>query len=130
MKLVQQYGAYTINTAITKEQFEAAKRYAPQSLILMENDSPVFAVDCNTKANGSVGKHGITFNAVAQDKTLYVTMPCVVASTETTETLKAKLENEFGMILFNLGKIEAQVNAAVEAASAAIATVSEAIVIG
>ena len=128
MKLVQQYGSYTITTTITKDQIAKAKRYAPKSLTLMEDKTPVFAVDSGK--TGSISKNGITFNSVSNDGTLYVTCPCVVAESETPAQIKAKLEEDFGMILFNLKQVEDQVNTAVEAAAATIASVSEAIVIG
>lgn len=127
MKLIQNHDAITIVSDITQETFEKAKRYAPQSLQLREDKNVVFAI--NVSACGSTNKNGIGFTGVNADGKLYTTMACPKFGTLSTADARAELEADFGMILFNLKKIEDQVTEAVGAAAAAIATVSDSIVL-
>lgn len=128
MKLIQNHDAITIVSDITQETYEKAQRYAPQSLQLREDKNVVFAI--GVSACGSTNKNGIGFTGVNADGKLYTTMTCPKFGSLSAADARAELEADFGMILFNLKKIEDQVTAAVGAASAAIATVSDSIVLG
>lgn len=58
--------AAVITSAFTTAQLEKLKKYAPEALVLKDEDKkPVFMVDVATK--GSIGPMGVVFNATAYD---------------------------------------------------------------
>ena len=128
MKLINTFDAITISTNITAEQLSKAEKYAPESLILVEDKQPIFAI--NVAGKGSVNKNGIVFDGVSRDGTLYVTMTNEAISGMSEEDAHAMLEENFGMVLFRLKQVEDQVELAIGIATENIATVSAAITIG
>lgn len=127
MKLVQQYGALTIETDITQERFAKAQRYAPASLKIVEDKKELFAI--TKKDSGSISQYGIAFDSVGENGKLYVTIAINTPENLTREQRKQLLEEEFGMILHKLAQVEMQVAAALSEADTMISSVTESIVI-
>ena len=129
MKLIQSYGATTITTALTQEQFDKAQRYAPESLTIVKDKTPVFTVAFNPNG-GSVSKHGIVFNQLTEAGNPFLTLGADGnAQLAPAENRREKIEADFGMVLYQLGQIEQQVTAKLSEIATTLATVADAIVI-
>lgn len=128
MKLTNTFDAVTISTRLTQDQLSKAHKYAPESLTLMDDKKPIFAIV--EGCCGSVNKNGIVFANADRTGALYVTVTNDrIAALPEAET-RTILEEEFGIILFRLKQIEDQVELAVGIAAETIASVAASIVIG
>lgn len=127
MKIINTLDCIVISTNLKAEEIEKANRYAPASLAVMENEIPVFAI--NKSNSGNVSNRGIEFDSVKPDGTMYVSFTRPGLGELTAEKRKEILQNDFGIVLFNLKRIEEQVAAALNIVATDIASVEASIVL-
>lgn len=128
MKLTNTFDAVIVSTSLTEETIRKAQKYAPKSLVLYEEKTPVFAIDIGHRG-GEVTPRGIVFADKATDGTMFVSRGVSGLAEKSPAERKAYLEENYGLILFNLKKIEDQVTAALGSVNADIATVSDSLIV-
>jgi len=130
MKLTNNYNTVTISTDITYAQFLATKRYKPEALVLKKDKEPVFMIDTAKEGRGSASANGIALDGVTADGAMFLTINKPGLATLSSAERRAMVKDEYGMILYNMAKIEKQVEAAAAKTEQALETVNDAIEIG
>ncbi len=128
MKLTNTFDAVIISTSLTEETIRKAQKYAPKSLVLYEEKTPVFAIALGHRG-GEVTPRGIVFADKAADDTMFVSRGVSGLAEKSPAERKAYLEENYGLIMFNLKKVEDQVAAALGSVNADIATVSDSLIV-
>ena len=129
MKLTNLNDTIVISTSLTRETIEKAKRYAPDSLIIFKDKAPVFAVNAASRGTGEISPCGIAFAQANADGTMFVSHNVPELAGMSTDERKSKMNDAYGLILFNLKKVEEQVAVALNLVAEDIATVSESVVV-
>jgi hypothetical protein len=116
--------ACVVTSALTLENLQKLKKYAPQSLALKdEKEKPIFLVDVGP--NGSVSANGIVFNAASHDGSKLATLTMEIPSTVTD--VKAWVMETIGTSINKLNALEEKLGAALSAVEADEAKVLESI---
>lgn len=96
--------ALVLTSAITTKEYDKIAKFEPKALELRtEKGELTFKVQ--TSYGASVGKYGVSFDAVDKDEHLQLTMMTYADS-------KEEIMDQFASILADLAKVEAQVAAA------------------
>jgi len=127
MKLTNNYNTVTISTDITYAQFLATKRYKPEALVLKKDKEPVFMIDTAKEGRGSASANGIALDGVTADGAMFLTINKPGLAAKSSAEVKSMVKDEFGMVLYNMSKIEKQVAAAATKTEQALNSVEEAI---
>ena len=129
MKLTNLNDTVVISTSLTRETIEKAKRYAPDSLLIYKDKTPVFAVSTARRSEGEISPCGIAFAQANADGTMFVSYNVPKLAGMSADERKSKMNDDYGLILFNLKKVEEQVAVALNLVAEDIATVSESVVV-
>lgn len=125
MKLVSNYNAVSIETALTAKDIKDIKNVTPDALMLIDNDDLCY-FNISVAKTGGINAHSITFDSQTEIGTLYVTV-CDENMPKETDKRRAYIEDKFGGILVKLAAVEQQVNTALTEYTAQIAAVSDSI---
>ena len=117
MKVTVVQDAIVFVSAITRDEFDRATKFCPESLTLYQTveDSkkkePVCAIMVSN--DGSVNKNGIVFDSVTEDGKLCLTVAGATGfgNTVSTEEKKQIIVEEFSSLILNVNKLEAQIAA-------------------
>ena len=129
MKLTNLNDTVVISTSLTRETIEKAKHYAPDSLLIFKDKAPVFAVNAASRGTGEISPYGIAFAQANADGTMFVSHNVPELAGMSADERKSKMNDDYGLILFNLKKVEEQVTSALNLVAEDIATVSESVVV-
>lgn len=131
MSKINTYGnAVVITSAASLEDIKVLEKYNPAALTLKggeDNKEVVFLVRSGKQSGMS--QYGIVFDGKTRDEAGLATATFVLPSGH-EDNLKEYLADVYGETLVNLGKVEQQIPAAVEAALKARADVMESIQVG
>ena len=120
-------------SSLTKEEFEKASRFCPESLTLMKQvgdnkkKEPICAIAyANT---GDVSSNGIIFDSVTEEGKICLTIAgSTGCHTEiTAEDKKQAITERYASLILNVNELEAQVKAALEAKDEQIRTALESV---
>ena len=129
MKLTNLNDTIVISTSLTRETIEKAMHYAPDSLVIYKDKAAVFAVSPARRGGGEISPCGIAFAQANADGTMFVSHNIPELAGMSTYERKDKMNDAYGLILFNLKKVEEQVAVALNLVAEDIATVSESVVV-
>ena len=129
MKLTNLNDTIVISASLTRETIKKAKRYAPDSLIIFKDKAPVFAVDAASRGTGEISPCGIAFTQANADGTMFASHNVPELASMSADERKSKMNDAYGLILFNLKKVEEQVTVALNLVASDIATISESVVV-
>ena len=129
MKLTNLNDTIVISTSLTRETIEKAKRYAPESLVVFKDKAPIFAVNVASRSSGEVSPHGIAFAQSNADGTMFASHNVPELAGMPADERKNKMNDVYGLILFNLKKVEEQATSALNLVAEDIATVSESVIV-
>ena len=129
MKLTNLNDTIVISTSLTRETIEKALRYAPDSLVVYKDRTAVFAVSTARRSEGEISPHGIAFAKSNADGTMFVSHNVCELAGESPDQRKALMNDAYGLILFNLKKVEEQVAVALNLAAEDINAIAESVVV-
>ena len=129
MKLTNLNDTIVISTSLTRETIEKAMRYTPESLVIYKDKAAIFAVSPTRRGDGEISPYGIAFAKSNADGTMFVSHNVPELAGMSADERKSKMNDAYGLILFNLKKVEEQVAVALNLVAEDIATVSESVVV-
>jgi uncharacterized membrane protein len=122
------YGNIVIESNLTTARLKRAMEYVPDAASLKDDDgNSVFAV-CMSKGAGSADKNGVAFSGTTTDGYAFVSINDVKMPAE-ADKKAAFLQEKYGLVLFKLNALENQINTALEAVDADIASVATSITV-
>ena len=126
MKVTNNYSTITIESAITMEDLNNVRKYAPKALQLRdEKNNLKYAIMRGPE--GSIDDRGIFFSSVNADGKLFVSVEMPGLAAMSADERKNIIKNEMGVNLAKLEKIEAQVAEALDKVNATIASIADSI---
>lgn len=126
IKINKEYGKLTVLSSIKTEDIALLGKYAPDALCIKnDNGDEIFSVSY-VEGHPSVSKFGVTFGATSADG--YAKVVCDLPDVE-DDKLRDTVADAVAPATENLGKIEAQVAAAVNTVRHAHETLVNSIVI-
>lgn len=123
------YNVVTFESSLTAEQLHAVKRYKPEALVLKKDKDPIFALEFNPCANGSVNGNGIVLDSTAATKKAFTSIQLYGIAGEPIDEKRAEITERFGVILAHANKVEEQCRAALEEVNATLESVADSIII-
>lgn len=113
-KVVVAGNVFVVKSKLTPEQFELLSKHNAEALFLHDEDKArTFGICYDPASKGSLGRYGVTFNAVScdEDKVACVTVQLPANVTNAAEYIAA----EYGAIIDNIKTVEAGLPAAISA---------------
>lgn len=124
MKLVTGYNTVTLVSGLTMDNLQRAAKFCPDALVIKKDKEPVFRV--MPGRIGSVDSIGVVFADKDNEGHCFVAMAADTMPSE-PEKLKAELKDDFGLIMVNLGIVEAQVTTALTGLADTLSTIDSVI---
>jgi hypothetical protein len=120
-------------SSLTKEEFEKASRFCPESLTLMKQvgddkkKEPICAIAY--AGNGDVSNNGIIFDSVTEEGKICLTLAASTGHNValTAEEKKQVITEQYASLILNVNELEAQIKAALAAKDEQINTALESV---